>query len=316
MRRKATNFVFLGVCFCALIWTGGPPSLAQAGEGSKAREETIVVGVVSDDPKKRLPSIQVMSKYLAIQLRDLGIRRGAARIAPDNATMVRLLRAGRVDIVSETAFSALHFVAEGGGEILLREWKKGIAEYRTVFIRRRDSDIRSLADLRGRKIAFEDPGSTTGYLLPLAILKDQGLDTLQIAPRAPAPADGVGYAFAHDEINIATWVARGITDAGAFSNQDWEDIVRTPQPLKMDLVVFHSSEPLLRSTILAGPGLSAEIKRRLKDILLRMDKHPAGRDVLKTYNKVAKYDAISGVAAQSLDRARRLLSLVRDEVDR
>ena len=47
--------------------------------------------------------------------------------------MIKLLQDGHIDIVSETALSALLFEEEAGAEILLLEWKKGVAAYHTVF---------------------------------------------------------------------------------------------------------------------------------------------------------------------------------------
>lgn len=41
---------------------------------------------------------------------------------------------------------------------------------------RRDSEIHTLSDLRGKSLAFVDPYSTTGYLFPLVELLDAGLN--------------------------------------------------------------------------------------------------------------------------------------------
>jgi phosphonate transport system substrate-binding protein len=280
-----------------------------------AREHTLVVGVVSSDPKSRLPRLEAMARYLALRLRDLGIQRGAALVARNNKEMVELLREGAVDVLSETAFSAVHFTHEAGAKILLREWKKGVAEYRTVFVTRRDSGIGRLADLRGKKIAFEDPGSTTGFLLPLALLTQHGLETVALSSVMRSSTNGaVGYAFAIKEVNIAAWVARGLADAGAFSDGDWNDLARTPAGLKDDLVIFQESEPVLRSLILARGNLRPEVTRRLTDVLLGMSDDPAGREVMAKYNKVAKYDRIVGAAADTLAVVRRLYPLVVSEI--
>ena len=46
--------------------------------------------------------------------------------------------------------------------------------YQTVFYAAKDSGIKSLQDLKGRKNTFEDAGSTSGYLIPSTILSRQG----------------------------------------------------------------------------------------------------------------------------------------------
>lgn len=319
MGRFAHQFRPLFIWICAILASAivGTPVMAtppMTDAEVAGRSETIIVGRVSRNPKSQIPKLEALANHLAERLQDVGILQGVAVIAADNTEMVRLLRDGAVDLISETVFSGMYFAEEGGAEFMLREWKKGISEYRSVFIARRDSGIRSIEDLRGRKVAFEDRGSTSGFLLPMAILKQHGLNAAEIPATGQARPDRVSYAFAAVEVNIAAWVARGITDAGAFSTQDWEDVARTPEPLKADLVIIHESEPLMRSAILARAGLRPELKARIKQVLLQMHEDPAGQEVLKRYNRVAKYDEIAGGASRGLEVGRRLYPLVREEM--
>ena len=177
-------------------------SLAPSGTGAaestavdRDRDGTFVVGAVSSNPKRRIPLLEAFANYLAPKLKDLGVQRSAARVLPNNMEMVMALRNGSVDLTSETVFSALYYSEEAGADILLREWKKGISAYHTVFITRRDSPIRSIDDLRGKWVAFEDPGSTSGFLLPLSIILDHGLKVAEDRPIDTPLVDGVTYQF-------------------------------------------------------------------------------------------------------------------------
>jgi phosphonate transport system substrate-binding protein len=42
-----------------------------------------------------------------------------------------------------------------------------------------NSGINSLAELKGKKIAFSDVGSTSGHLCQMQLLKDRGIDTMK-----------------------------------------------------------------------------------------------------------------------------------------
>ena len=280
--------------------------------GSQEREHTLIIGRVSQHPEKHLAALTQMARYLASKLGHLGFSEGAAVVASDNQEMIKLLQDGHIDIVSETALSALLFEEEAHAEILLREWKNGVAAYHTVYFARADSGIRSLSDLNGCKIAFEDPGSTSSYILPLAALNRIGLQTVELAnPKSPAPANGVGYSFALGELNTAIWVQRGLMCAGVMSSRDWIDVVRAPEVIKRELVVFHRGPSFLRSLLIVRQGIRAEVKVELRDILLNIHKEASAATVLSKYNKVAQYDDITGDAAQQLVEARKIYKFVR-----
>ncbi|MCA9665071.1 MAG: phosphate/phosphite/phosphonate ABC transporter substrate-binding protein [Myxococcales bacterium] len=53
---------------------------------------------------------------------------------------------------------------------------EGARTYQGLIVRREDSPVRSLADLRGTRFCYVDKGSTSGYLLPRLYLKRQRLD--------------------------------------------------------------------------------------------------------------------------------------------
>ncbi|WP_280342010.1 PhnD/SsuA/transferrin family substrate-binding protein [Nocardia neocaledoniensis] len=69
------------------------------------------------------------------------------------------------------------------------------SECSSVFVGRTNSDIDSIDDLRGRKIAFVDTGSTSGNYIPKLMLKRAGIDpntgirastpTVMTPPRSP-----------------------------------------------------------------------------------------------------------------------------------
>jgi phosphonate transport system substrate-binding protein len=88
-------------------------------------------------------------------------------IAPTPFELAKLLEQRRVDYYFESVYPSytINYV-HGAGKTLLRRWKGGAAEYQSFIFTRRDNGINQLADLRGKTMVFEDPGSTSGYLMP------------------------------------------------------------------------------------------------------------------------------------------------------
>lgn len=302
------------VALLALVLAGCAGDAWGAESPASDRARTLVVGRVSENLKSAFPKVEGFAAYLTDQLRGQGIDRFEVVVAHDNAEMIRLLRQGAVDMVSETPMSAFLYREEAGAEILLREWKKGVASYHTVFFTRKGSGIRSLADLAGKVVAFEDPGSTTGFVLPLAVLRAAGLDPMALEEGVRPPPGMVGYRFARSEISIAVWVERGLADAGAFSNLDWDNLERSPPVIRDTLAILHESAPVVRSLLLVRGGLEPSVRLAITRILTTMDQDAAGREVLKRYYGVSKYDAIEGDAAAMLRAAEEAFRRLRDEI--
>ena len=62
-----------------------------------------------------------------------------------------------------------------GVDVAFKAVRRGWGVYWTMFVVGRDSDIQSLEDLEGKKWAYPDAGSTSGYLVPLVQLKEAGI---------------------------------------------------------------------------------------------------------------------------------------------
>ena len=95
-------------------------------------------------------------------------------------------------------------------------------EYTGVLVVKDDSAIRAVADLRGRKVAFVDRSSTTGYLLPIRVLQETGVE---VTPVFSGSHDAVMAALAADEVDAAATFAaerpgiRVLAETGTVPNE-------------------------------------------------------------------------------------------------
>lgn len=108
----------------------------------------------------------------------------------------------RADIAVMNSFGYLLANQKYGAEAKLRVIRYGHDYYQGQIIARADSGIEKVSDLKGKKFAFTDPSSTSGYMFPLKILKDESVDL-----------GGQVFAMKHD--NVVTMVYQGQVDAGA-----------------------------------------------------------------------------------------------------
>lgn len=277
------------------------PTLAADSDKTVAAD-TIVLGRVSKNSQKHYAALDALGRYLVDRSDDL--KRNETLLARDNEEMIEFLKAGKVDLVSETPFSAVLYEQTADANILMRQWKRGRASYRTFFFARKDSSIQRIEDLAGKLIAFEDRGSTSGYFVPKATILDHDM-VIKFADQARRSTD-VGYLFADTEVNVVGWVARRKVDAGVISDDNWADESRAPLALKRQLHVFHKTPEVIRSVMVAGPRLTGRRLEGIVNILLTMHESDKGRAALKKFYKTKRFDHLSGEAKRSLDHVRLL----------
>ena len=180
--------------------------------------------------------------------------------------------------------------------------RSGVNSYNTVFITRRDSGIEGFEDLRGRSIAFQNLTSTSAYVVPAMVLIGKGLDMeVLLSPFDRPSEDSVGYLFARSELNISTWVHKGLVDAGAFSNLDW---ARMPESYRQDLVGFHSTGEFPRGLEMVRGDLDPAVARRLRTVLAEAANDPAASEALQRFFGTTRFLPIDEETRLALDELR------------
>lgn len=277
-------------------------SLLLCGPVAAAEPGVLVLGRISDDPAAHYDQLKPLLDYVVPRMHDVGIREGRVLMARDTRQMESYMRRGRVDWVTETSASAMLLETRAGARSLLLTERGGVGAYHTVFIARRDSGISSLADLRGRSVAFQNANSASAYFVPAMTLMEQGLPMEILLSPFDRPAEGsVGYLFARSEFNISTWVHKGLVDAGAFSNLDWESMQRMPDSYRQDLVAFHVTDDYPRALEMVRGDLSPEVAERLREVLADAANDPAASEALQRFFGTTRFLPIDPGTRASLD---------------
>lgn len=198
-------------------------------------------------------------------------------VATSYAGVIEAMGANRADIGWLNTFSYVIAHQKYGVEVRLVTVRFGLPYYRAEIITQATSGINGLADLRGKRFAFVDPASTSGYLFPVAGLKKAGYD----------PQKFFGQTiFAGSHNNVVLAVYQGRVDAGSVFEDARGSVQKTLPDVMQKVKVVWKSDPIPNDTVSFRKGLPEDVKAKVATALLRFSQTPAGLDALKSLYEI------------------------------
>lgn len=150
--------------------------------------------------------------------------------------------------------------------ILAMESNQGEKVFQGLICISRDSNIRTISDLNGKRFAFGNERSTIGRYLSQLYLVEQGIHASNLKYYE--------YLGRHDKVGNA--VAVGKFDAGALKEGTFHKLVKSGKPLKI-LARF----PNVTKPWVSRSGLSKPYQRAIQKALLEMDDEVAFKTLKK-----------------------------------
>ncbi|MGZ3773252.1 MAG: phosphate/phosphite/phosphonate ABC transporter substrate-binding protein [Pseudobdellovibrionaceae bacterium] len=160
-----------------------------------------------------------------------------------------------------------------GVEARLTVIRNGLATYQSQFLTHANSKIKSLKDLSGKKVAFVDPSSVSGYLMPLKTLKDRKIEPKEII-----------LASSHD--SVVSMIYEGQADGGAtYYNhpqegnlEDARRLLKSKYPdIEEKVKIIEISDPIPNDPIVFRNDISEEIKENIVNALIQFVSTPEGQ---------------------------------------
>jgi phosphonate transport system substrate-binding protein len=252
--------------------------------------ETLHLGSIGHSPANEIRNFSPLVRYLGMALETEGVDDVKVVVAGSIPEMAALIRAAKVDLYIDSAFPSMALNQLAGSRFLVRRWKHGVGEYRSVIFTGKNSGLSRLAHLNGRTIAFEEPFSSSGYFFPKLVMLQGGLKlAAKREPSDPVAATQVGYVFSSDDENTIMWVLRGRVGAGATDDFTLQEKAASKVN---ELQTLYQSAPIPRQIVSYRHGLADNLIVKIKDTLLGMDKSVAGKRALAKFQQTSKFDLI------------------------
>ena len=292
VRRKMRHAAF--GCMFVVLLTGLNGGEAAAQTAKRAEAQAIQLGLVSEINKAAIEEhFREFARYVARRIVPGSEADAKVIIAPTPFELAKLLEQRRVDFYFESVYPSytINYV-HGAGKTILRRWKGGAAEYQSLIFTRRDGDIKQLADLRGKTMIFEDPGSTSGYLMPKLFMARNGYKLVEKKSYDPhAVATDIQYSFAYLRSKLVEAVLTKQVAAGAISDDDYAGF---DEKRKSEMVILAQTEKLPRHLVSVRADLAPHIVGQLNDVLVAMHDDAEGQRILKKTDQTTKFDPLPG----------------------
>jgi phosphate/phosphite/phosphonate ABC transporter binding protein len=186
--------------------------------------------------------------------------------------MDKMLEHGEVQMAFVCAGPYVKDHAKFGAELLVAPQSYGQPFYHAYIIVNKNSPIKDLAGLRGKKFAFTDPKSNTGKIVPsYMVAKEFGTTPEKFFGK-------IFYTRSHDKSVEA--VAKNMVDGASVDSLIY-DYAAAKHP------VYTSQTKIIRKSpaygippLVVDKNIDPALKSRLRTILLNMHNDPAGKAIL------------------------------------
>ncbi|HCI53257.1 MAG TPA: phosphonate ABC transporter substrate-binding protein [Gallionella sp.] len=274
-------------------------SLMSATAAVQARE--LVLGLIpADNNEEMIKTFEPMRAYLE---KKLG-QKVKMFTATDYAGVIEGMKKKRVDIAWFGPLSYYLAEQEAGAEAFAVGIREGSnsATYKSIIVTPCDSGIKSILDLKGKSVAFVDPASTSGGLMPSYMVK-------QATGKMPQEFFGkFTYAGSHDAAELA--VKNKTVDAAADNDITYPKMLEKGLITKESNCIIAESSPLPGSPLVYRGDLPKELKAQIRDAILNADKEIK----VTGYGKISHYVAVEPKDYQMIRNMVKELGLKKEQL--
>ncbi|MGC4409003.1 phosphonate ABC transporter substrate-binding protein [Rhizobium rosettiformans] len=258
-----------------LLATAALVALASGVHAEDLKEFRIGI-LGGENEADRLRNFQCMTEKLPAAL---GVEKVSLFPAADYDGVVQGLLGGTLDYaeLGASAYAKVYLAkADAVEPILTTVQTDGSSGYYSIMVARKDSGISKIEDVKGKKLGYADPDSTSGYLVPLVTLPEA----------LGAPVDQVvastGFGGGHE--NLVLEVVKGTFDVGTTWGSgvgDFKDGYTSGNLRKMvdkgvlnmdDLVEVWKSPLIPNGPIVVRTSMNEDMKTKFKQFMVDLPK--------------------------------------------
>jgi phosphonate transport system substrate-binding protein len=243
-----------------------------AGAAAEWPKQLVMAVTPSNIPTELFKASEVFAAALGKKL-ELPIK---VYMPTDYLGVVEALRNKTADLAFVHPAGYVFANREAGARIVAVDVWHGKTSYTSRIYVRKDSGFKALEDLRGKSIAFVDPGSTSGYVYPMVMLIKRGL----VRDRNPKTFfKEAMYAGTHEAALLA--LLNGSVDAVASFDLAPQQYLKDRERIEK-LTYIAETDPIPEAGVVVRQGLDPALVGKLFDALMSFNA-PEFRPILNDF---------------------------------
>lgn len=281
MQFKQLAKGFIGVMLLTTLAACGSGNTSSSSE-KESKEKLVVQFVPTNNDGSMEAKAKPFAKYLSKKL-DQEVE---VTLATDYSTIVEAMSSGQVDVGIMPPAAYVQAKDAGAADAILTsqlgdyDQETGLPlkdkltnTFKGEVLVRADSGLNKLTDLKGKNIATLSPNSASGYIYPVAELKDAGID----------PTADTKMTTVNDIPSEITAVLNKQMDA-AFVFEGARNVFASNFPdndLFKDLKVLYLTKgDIPNDAIAVQPDMSKDLKAKIKETFLNMKDDKDGKEAM------------------------------------
>ena len=271
-------------------------------EEKKSEEKVIKMGFVPlKNSEQLVEDVKPIADYLS---QKMGVK-VEAFTASNYIGVVEGIGSGSVDFGIIPPFSAVLAQKQSSAKPLLTsKGKSGKSGYTAELYVRKDSGIKSLQDVKGKKVAFVDPSSSSGYIYPGAMLVKAGINLDK----------DISYQFSggHDK-SLQLLLNKDVDVIATFDGVEERYGKEFPAALT-DIEKLASSDTIPGIMVTASSKMDKELQDKLKQALLDMDKDPKMKELFTKMFSITGFEEVDQTAYNKVEETAKVMNVDLDKV--
>jgi phosphonate transport system substrate-binding protein len=150
--------------------------------------------------------------------------------------------------------------------------------YYGMILVRKDSGIRTIKDMKGKRFAFVDKATTAGYLLPLEYFREHGVNDYKKHLKESYFA-GTHQDAIYDVLNKRA-------DIGAAKNTVYYRLAKEDPRISSELMILKRSPDVPENALALRKDIGGSMESKIKETLLGMHNDPKGKEILKRFGAI------------------------------